>query len=172
MHPQDYRIGITRAACLAALLIAFAAPSAAWAQAPGGAGSAPIVTTPDQLRWSSVAGMSGVSQAWLVGGADKPGYYVVRRHLNLGGQIPPRADAQTIFLTVLSGDVYIGTGQQIDPRTATRCPAGTFMIIPAGSHHYLWARYGEAVVQEWGTQPGASATPSSVTDPSSARPSP
>ncbi len=110
--------------------------------------------TPEQLRWSSAAGMPGVSEAWLVGQAGAPGFYVVRRNFKQGGQIPPRVDPQTVFLTVLSGDVYVGRDEQIDPRTARRLPAGTFLIIPGGSSHYLWARYGEAVVQEWGTLPG------------------
>jgi hypothetical protein len=162
---------MTRIVCFAAFVIALVASPLAWAQGAGGADKAPIVTTPDQLRWSSVAGMPGLSEAWLVGGAGKPGFYVVRRHFNLGGQFLPRADVQTIFLTVLSGDVYLGNDDQIDPRTARRLPVGTFIIIPGGSYHYLWARYGEAVVQEWGTLPGNPAGPSSkTTEPPPSRP--
>jgi len=144
---------MTRIVCLAALLITF---TVAGAQSARSADTAPIITTPDELRWSSVAGMPGVSEAWLVGQAGAPGFYVVRRNFKLGGQIPPRVEAQTIFLTVLSGDVYIGSDGQIDPRTARRLPVGTFLIIPGGSSHYLWARYADAVVQEWGTLPGKS----------------
>ncbi len=158
---------------LAALVIAFVAPSTARAQGPRGADKAQIITTPDELRWSSVAGMPGLSEAWIVGGPDKPGFYVVQRHFKQGGQIPPRTDAHTIFLTVLSGEVYVGKDEQIDPRTARRCPPGTFVIIPPGSYHYVWARYGEAVVQEWGTLPGNSGAPPSSTDqPFTSRPSP
>ncbi len=160
-----------RTACFA-LVIVLATASAARAQGPERADAAPIITTPDQLTWMSVAGMPGVAEAWLVGRAGQPGFYVVRRHLKLGGQVPPRADAQTIFLTVLSGDVYFGSDEQIDPRTARRCPPGTFLIIPGGSYHYLWARYGEAVVQEWGTLPGKPGEPSSRTEPSASRPLP
>ncbi len=160
---------MTRIVCLAALLITF---TAAGVQSARSADTPPIITTPDQLRWSSVAGMPGLSEAWLVGQSGKPGFYVVRRSFKMGGQIPPRVDAQTIFLTVLSGDVYVGTDDQIDPRTARRLPVGTFLIIPGGSPHYLWARYGESVVQEWGTLPGKPGDASSTTDPSLSRPSP
>ncbi|HTP83032.1 MAG TPA: cupin domain-containing protein [Alphaproteobacteria bacterium] len=163
---------MTRTAWLAALTVALSAAPATGVQNARGADPAPIITTPDQLRWSSVAGMPGLSEAWLVGQSGKPGFYVVRRSFKLGGQVPPRVDAQTIFLTVLSGDVYVGTDDQIDPRTARRLPVGTFLIIPGGSPHYLWARYGEAVVQEWGTLPGKPGEPSSTTEPSLLRPSP
>ncbi|MBV8534687.1 MAG: cupin domain-containing protein [Alphaproteobacteria bacterium] len=152
---------MTRIVCLAALLITVTVSSAAWAQGQRGADGELIITTPDQLRWSSVAGMPGVSEAWLVGHAGSPGFYVVRRNFNQGGQILPHTDAQTIFLTVLSGEVYVGSDDQIDPRSARRLPAGTFLIIPGGSPHYLWARYGDAVVQEWGTLPGKPADSSS-----------
>lgn len=160
---------MARAVCLA-FVIGLASASMAWAQSPRGGGNAPHITTPEQLRWSSAAGMPGVSQAWLIGHPGKSGFYVVRRHLRLGGQVPPRIDAHTIFLTVLSGDVYVGHDEQIDPKTATRCPVGTFMIIPGGSSHYLWARYGEAVVEEWGTVPPKTDEPSSMTEPSPPRP--
>ncbi len=147
-----------RPAWLAALMVTLAAQTAAWAQAPRGSDAVPVITTPEQLRWSSVAGMPGLSEAWLVGQSGTPGLYVVRRHFQQGGQVPPRANPQTIFLTVLSGDVYFGSDSQINPGTARRLPAGTFLVVPGGSRHYLWARYGEAVVQEWGTLPAEPAS--------------
>jgi len=165
---------MTRSVLLAAFLIALAASSAAWAQAPRGADAAPIIMTPDQMKWLSVVGMPGVSEAWIVGGPDKPGPYVVRRHIEQGGRVPPRIDPQTIFLTVLSGEVYLGNDDEIDPRSARRLAVGTFVVIPANSYHYLWARHTEVVVQEWGTLPAKSgASPSSTKEPApSSRPSP
>jgi quercetin dioxygenase-like cupin family protein len=167
-------------ASLVAVAVAVAALSGAEAQTrgaghgPGGgesrgqgaADAAPILIMPDQMKWLSVVSMPGVSEAWMVGGSDKPGPYVVRRHIEQGGQVPPRIDQQTIFLTVLSGEVYLGNDDEVDPRSARRLPAGTFVVIPANSYHYLWARHTEAVVQEWGTLPGkAGAPPSSTNGP-------
>lgn len=160
-----------------AAAIGLAAATAADAQqnhgnrqaAAKGDAAGPILLVPDQLKWMSVEGVAGLSETWLVGGSDKPGPYVVRRDLAQGAAIAPRRDPQTIFITVLSGEVYVGNDNEFDPASAKRCPAGTFVVIPGGTFHYIWARHTEAVFQEWGTfpaKPGAAASPAnSATKP-------
>lgn len=135
----------------------------------GATDAAPIVVMPDQMKWLSVESMPGVSEAWIVGGPNKPGPYVMRRHIEQNGQVPPRTDPQTIFLTVLSGEIYLGNDDEIDPHSARRLPEGTVVVIPANSYRYLWARHTEAVVQEWGTLPEKS-TSTSGNQPNSAKP--
>jgi hypothetical protein len=59
------------------------------------------------------------------------------------------------MVTVLSGELFAGTGPTADPNKGTLLPAGSFMIMPAGELHWSWARNGEVVYEETGTGPTA-----------------
>jgi quercetin dioxygenase-like cupin family protein len=67
--------------------------------------------------------------------------------------ITPHTHPDNRYTTVLSGELYAGLGETMDAAKATRYPAGSFFIMPAGQVHYSLARDGEVTYQESGMGP-------------------
>lgn len=109
--------------------------------------------TPDSIRWSAAPNMPGLQTSWLQGGFGQPGFYTVRVKLAAGTRIPPHIHPDDRYTTVLSGTVYVGTGENAHDDSMSAQPAGSFYRIPAGAPHYLWARDGEVIYQEAGVGP-------------------
>jgi quercetin dioxygenase-like cupin family protein len=133
----------------AAVLAVFAA--AAFAQ------SDLVQILPDQIKWNNAPpGVTKDTQAAVLAGPlDKPVPYTQRVHLAAGGMVMPHTHPDTRYTTVLSGELYAGVGETMDAATATRYPAGSFLVMPAGKVHYSWAKNGEVVYQESGVGPTA-----------------
>lgn len=133
------------------MLAAVPAVVAAAAFAQGGL----VQFLPDQIKWN--AGPPGITQgaqtAVLSGPLDKAIPYTQRVHLAAGGVITPHTHPDTRHTTVLSGELSVGLGETIDPAKATRYPAGSFVVMPAGQAHYSLARNGEVTYQESGMGP-------------------
>lgn len=63
--------------------------------------------------------------------------------LEAGEVVPPHATESGIrLLTVLSGDLFWGDGEAVDPAAKTRHAPGAVLAIPAGADHWLAARNG------------------------------
>lgn len=93
--------------------------------------------------------------AILSGPLDKPVLYTQRVHLKQGGLVPPHTHPDTRYTTVLSGTLYVCTGDKVDAATAKAFPAGSFLITPANVVHCSWAKDGDVVYQESGIGPTA-----------------
>jgi len=114
---------------------------------------------PGQIPWKDVppAVAKNAKAAVLAGPLDKPVLYTQRVRLAPGGTIMPHTHPDTRYTTVLSGVLYVGVGDNFDPARATRYPAGSFVVMPAGTPHYVLAKKGAVVYQESGVGPtGAS----------------
>jgi len=63
--------------------------------------------------------------------------------LAAGEVVPPHATESGLrLLTVLSGDLFWGDGEAVDPAAETRHAPGAMLAIPAGADHWLAARNG------------------------------
>lgn len=136
----------------AILLIASALASAACGQS-----SAPAPILPDSLRWTNPPQLPGVQVAWIVGGEQKVGAYLLRVKLASGARIPPHTHPDERNTTVLAGTIYVGFGETFDEAKAVAIPAGAVYVAPANVPHYVWAKEGEARYQEAGAGPTGSA---------------
>jgi hypothetical protein len=84
-----------------------------------------IVKLPQDIAFKGSAG--GVQIAILYGDPAKPGLYVVRLKLPDGAKVIPHTHPEEVrTLTVLSGTLYFGFGEQWDESKLTPYPAGTF----------------------------------------------
>lgn len=110
---------------------------------------------PDQIKWNAAPpGVTqGATSAVLSGPLDKANPYTQRVHLAAGGMITPHTHPDTRYTTVLSGELYAGLGETMDPAKTIRYPAGSFFVMPAGQVHYSWAKNGEVTYQESGMGP-------------------
>ncbi len=115
----------------------------------------PLPVLPNSLQWMSPPNNPAIEAAWVMGAEQKPGPYILRVKLTLGGKIPPHMHPDERSSTVLSGTIYVGFGEIFDEARLVAIPAGAVYVAPANVPHYVWAKDGEAVYQEAGVGPTA-----------------
>lgn len=122
--------------------------------APAPAGSAHVAVTPDGVVWRPAPPVfrPGAETAVIHGDLSQPGPFVVRMKAPAGFTIMPHWHPTDENVTVLSGTVAMGMGDTVDEKAATALTAGSFMHVPAQSHHFLVART-DVVIQVHGTGP-------------------
>jgi quercetin dioxygenase-like cupin family protein len=111
----------------------------------------PALLVPHELTWAP--GPAGALLATVVGDSTKPGTYVVRAKFPAGFRVPPHFHPDDRIVTVLSGTVYVGYGEQFDESKMKALPAGSVWTEPANQPHFAWAKDGEAVIQTLGYGP-------------------
>ncbi len=125
---------------------------------PAAAGpTAPVPILPDTLQWSGPPQIPGLKGAWVLGAERATGCYLLRVKLAPGTRIPPHTHPDERSTTVLVGTIYVGFGESFDEAAMLAVPAGAVYVAPANVPHYIWARDGEAVYQEAGCGPTATA---------------
>jgi quercetin dioxygenase-like cupin family protein len=94
-----------------------------------------------------------VQGAWVIGGEQTPGPYLLRVKVAAGGRMPPHSHPDVRNTTVLSGVLYVGFGATFEAAALVAVPTGAVYVAPANVPHFLWARDGDAVYQEAGVGP-------------------
>jgi len=94
----------------------------------------------------------GAKMAVLEGDPTKEGPFVVRFQFPDGYHIPPHTHPKTERVTVISGNLYLATGETLDRNSARKLSAGSFGYWPAGMKHAGWSE-GETVIQLHGIGP-------------------
>ena len=99
--------------------------------------SASTTFTPAGMAWVAGTGAAkGTSQVILVGHPDKTGTAVIRVKMPDGYVNQPHYHATAEYITVIQGALLFGTGDTVDKAKATLLPAGSFIEVPAGVHHW------------------------------------
>ena len=133
---------------LSAFLGVFVLASAVAAAAP-----APVTFTPGAMRWVAGTGATkGSSATTLVGDPAKSGTAIIRVKMADGYVNQPHYHATAEYITVMQGTLLFGTGDTVDKARATVLPAGSFIEVPAGVHHWSVAK-GVTVEQVGGQGP-------------------
>jgi quercetin dioxygenase-like cupin family protein len=113
-----------------------------------------IVKLPQDIAFKDSA--VGVQIAILYGDPAKPGLYVVRLKVPGGAKVMPHTHPEEVrTLTVLSGTLYFGFGEQWDESKLTPYPAGTFFSELPNVPHFISAKDGEVIFQATGIGPSA-----------------
>ena len=134
----------------AVLLVLGAAPAAAQDAAMGDM----TMINPSALKWVDAPPSlpKGAKLAVLHGDPGKDGPYVIRLKVPGGYKVPPHWHTQTENLTVISGTLYLGSGDAMDMGAAHALKTGGFHNLPGGMHHYAFTKT-TTVVQIHGTGP-------------------
>ncbi|SMF24706.1 cupin domain-containing protein [Pseudogulbenkiania subflava] len=107
--------------------------------------------TPDELKW--VVMPNGVARAYLAGDDKKPGVYAYLARIPANFKNLPHWHPDERVVTVISGTMYIGYGEQFDEGRLKALPAGSFWTEPAKQAHFTWAKTGEVVIYVVGMGP-------------------
>jgi quercetin dioxygenase-like cupin family protein len=94
----------------------------------------------------------GAKMAVLEGDPTKEGPFVVRFQFPAGYHIAAHTHPKTERVTVISGALYLATGESLDRNSAKELPAGSFGYWPPGMKHAAWSE-GETVIQLHGIGP-------------------
>jgi quercetin dioxygenase-like cupin family protein len=113
----------------------------------------------------------GAKVAVLEGDPTKEGPFVVRFQFPDGYHIPPHTHPNTERVTVISGVLYLATGEALDRTSAKKLTAGSFGYWPAGMKHTAWSE-GETIIQLHGVGPWQINYVSPADDPRNAKKSP
>jgi len=133
-------------------IAALAMASAAMAAVSGAAAQSGAAVQPVEVKYAPSPFGEG---AILSGPLDKPVFYTQRVHLKAGGLVPPHTHPDTRYTAVLSGTLYVCSGDKVAADAVKAFPAGSFLITPANVVHCSWAKDGEVVYQESGIGPTA-----------------
>ena len=113
-----------------------------------------IVVLPDKLEWKDgPPGLPpGAKIATLEGDMSKPEPFTVRAKTPAGYKIPPHWHPAIEHVTVLSGKLGMGAGDELDKSKGTVLPPGGFAVMPPKMHHFAWAEE-ECEIQIHGVGP-------------------
>jgi len=111
------------------------------------------VVTATDITWTPVAGYPpGYARAMLDGEAAKAVPFTYRVRLPALFRFQPHTHDSDERVTVLQGTWSFGVGETFDASRLRAVPSGSFVLIPAGTPHFI-ATEGEAVVQVHGIGP-------------------
>lgn len=112
------------------------------------------VVSGDAVKWGAAPASlpPGAQAALLLGHPGKEGPFVLRLKFPAGFVIPPHRHSKDEFVTVISGKVAITSGEKVERASLRPVPTASFIHLPAGMPHYLWAAE-ETIVQINGTGP-------------------
>ena len=109
---------------------------------------------PTTIEWRQgpAALPAGAKMAALEGDPTKEGPFVVRFQFPAGYHIAPHTHPKMERVTVISGTLYLASGEALDRNSAKSLPAGSFGFWPAGMKHTAWSE-GETIIQLHGIGP-------------------
>ena len=118
------------------------------------AGTAHSFVRPADVKWGDPPPVfaKGAHFTVISGDPSKEGLYVVRLKMPAGYKIMPHWHPTDEHVTVLSGTLALGMGDDFTAKTMTKLPAGGYAVLPANMHHYAMATTA-AVVQVHGIGP-------------------
>ncbi|MGA8765307.1 MAG: cupin domain-containing protein [Candidatus Sulfotelmatobacter sp.] len=137
---------------LALLAVALTVAAVLFAAQPSHAQNA---FTPDQVKWGPAPPslQAGAQLAVLEGDPmASSGDFTVRLKMPDGYKIAPHTHPNRENVTVLSGTIKVGMGDQFDASKMMSFGAGSFAYLDPSMHHYA-AASGETVIQIHGMSP-------------------
>jgi quercetin dioxygenase-like cupin family protein len=133
---------MTRRSMFAALMLLLPLATVRSALADEAAATAHTMVTPDQIKWGEgpPALPPGAKMAVLAGDPGKAGLFIVRVKFPAGYKVPAHWHPSDENITVLSGSFSMGMADKLDPAKAKALPPGSFVSMPAKSHHFAMAK--------------------------------
>ena len=111
------------------------------------------IIQPDGLVFAPFAGLPpGTKLATLQGDLSKEGPFTVRLWMPAGYEIATHSHPTGEVITILSGKLRMAFGEKANASSAQTLLPGSFLILPPGAYHHLWAD-AETVMEVHSTGP-------------------
>ncbi|HEY3012575.1 MAG TPA: cupin domain-containing protein [Gemmatimonadales bacterium] len=122
--------------------------------APSQAAQHAVIVTPDQVTWAPAppAFPAGAKAAVLEGDPKEAGPFTMRVSFPDGYRIAPHFHPADERVTVIKGTVQLGMGDKFDASALNTLPAGSYVSMKPGTHHFAQAK-GNTIVQINGIGP-------------------
>ena len=122
---------------LAGAMVMYLATSA-WAQST----DQQTLINPNDIKWGPAPPSlpKGAKIAVLHGDPGKPGAFNIRLMTPAGYKIPPHWHSNDENLTVISGALYLGMGDNATAAAAHLLKAGGYHFLPGKAHHYAFTK--------------------------------
>ena len=109
--------------------------------------------TVEQVRWFTPPYYKdGRQRAQLFGDSSQGGAWVDRVKIPADRRVLAHTHPQDELVTVIEGTWYVGEGERFDGSKLKGYPAGSFIVIPAGTPHFVATKDSAVVVQLSGTE--------------------
>ncbi len=145
--------------CLALLAVGFVVTGALRTQGPTNPAAAvlesPIMMTLDETKWGdcSPALPPGARCAVIEGDTKAPNVlFAYRLKMPANYRVAPHFHAADEHIVVISGTFNMGLGDKLDPNATKPMTAGSFLVMPKGTHHFMWTKEG-TVIQDYAIGP-------------------
>src|SRR5437762_8839436 len=114
----------------------------------------PVLLSPDDVKWMDGPPSlpDGAKMAVMCGDPKLEGPWVLRAKFPAGYKVPPHTHPSLETVTVLTGTLHASMGDTFDASKAKAMSAGGFLMLPARSPHFVFAKE-ETVIQVSGTGP-------------------
>jgi quercetin dioxygenase-like cupin family protein len=100
----------------------------------------PVVLTTETLEWHpGPPDLPPGAEFAVLEGNPFEGPFTLRLRFPAGYQIPAHSHSLIENVTVISGAVYVGNGDELDTSRGVRVPVGGFVSLAGDSKHYAWA---------------------------------
>ena len=101
-----------------------------------------IYLNPADIKWGDAPPVmpKGAKIAVLSGDPSKPGPTTMRLMVPGNYKIAPHTHSKDENLTVLSGALYLGMGDKVEPAKAHALQAGGFHHLPGNTVHYAFTK--------------------------------
>ena len=112
-----------------------------------------VGTTAEQVRWSAPPYYKdGRQRAQLFGNSSQGGPWIDRVRIPAAMRVLAHTHPQDELVTVIEGTWYVGEGEKFDSTKLKAYPPGSFIVIPAGTPHFVATNDGAVVVQLSGNE--------------------
>ncbi len=143
--------------CLALLAVGFVVTGAPKAQTNPAAAvlKSHIMMTLDEMKWGDCPPVlpPGAKCAVIEGDTKVPDVlFAYRLKMPDNYRVAPHFHPGDEHLVVISGTFNMGLGDKLDTSATKPMTAGSFMVMPKGTHHFAWTK-GETVLQVYAVGP-------------------
>ena len=113
-----------------------------------------LMLGPDEIKWGPAPPSlpRGAVLAVIEGKPSEPGPFTMRLKFPAGFKVAPHSHPAIEHLTVLSGTINFGMGDAFDAGKLTPMRAGSFIVMPVGTTHFVETKE-ETVIQVHGVGP-------------------
>ncbi len=113
-----------------------------------------ITVLPDELEWNPVESLPpGARAALIEGNLSEREPFTLRLWFPANYEIPAHTHPTTERVTVLSGTLYLATGDELTRANAVALPPGSVKIMPPGTKMWGYTGDEEVVIQLNGIGP-------------------